>query len=123
MKKLSEYLESIGHEIHDVAYADTSGTMRPITKDERLAREVWRRALGYEDEVKNEDGTVIHRVHPPDPRAQTFIFERREGKIVVPTGEEAITILERISALAISRSNKLAEQSTDDSDDSTPEAE
>lgn len=113
---LSEYLRIIGQETHDSAHVDAEGTMRSITKDEQLAREVWHRALGHEEEITNEDGSVTHRIFSPDPKAQAFIFERREGKVVTPSEGKSITLLERISELAKSQINKIAEQSTDDRD-------
>ena len=113
-KRLTEYLEQIGLEIHDTAYADASGVFRAITKDEQLAREVWKRALGYEEETENSDGTVRHRIYPADPKMQQFIFERREGKNVVPTGEETASLLDKISDLAKSKVNNAAKESVDD---------
>ena len=109
-KRLTEYLEMIGHEIHDRSHVYADGTVRPITKDEMLAREVWRRALGHEQETVNEDGSVSHRIYSPDAKAQAFIFERREGKIVTPQEEKSITLLERISELAKQQLNDTAEQ-------------
>jgi len=108
-KGLSDYLKTIGQEVHETSYVDATGTLRPITKDEALAREVWKRALGCEEEIKNEDGTATHRVFAPDPKAQQFIFERREGKIVILPDEGSITLLEKISELTKTRLNKIAE--------------
>lgn len=114
MKRLSKYLEQIGHEIHDASYVDETGTIRPITRDEALAREIWKRALGYEQEVTNADGTVTHRVHSPDPKAQQFIFERREGKFITPIEERSITLLEKVSEIAKDRLNEVAKEVVDD---------
>lgn len=123
-KRLTEYLETIGHEIHDRGHVDADGTIRPITKDEQLAREVWRCALGDEQETVNEDGSVSHRIFPPDKKMQQFIFERREGKIVTPQEEQSITLLERISELARSQINAAADNVVeDDRDDNTTDSE
>jgi hypothetical protein len=122
-KRLTDYLDSIGHEIHDEAYVDDGGTIRPITKDERLAREIWKRALGHEEEQQNVDGTVMHRTFPPDPKAQQFIFERREGKFVTPTDEKSMKLLERISEIAKLQINDEAEQAVDDRDTPQTDAE
>ena len=113
MKKLSNYLEQIGHEIHDTGFVDDAGTIRPITRDEALAREIWKRALGYIKETTNSDGSVSNRYFPPDPKAQAFIFERREGKFVTPIDERSITLLEKISELAKSQLNKAAKEVVD----------
>lgn len=114
MKRLVQYLEEIGQEIHDTAYVDADGALRPITKDEQLAREIWRRALGYEKEVKSSDGTATHRIFEPDAKAQQFIFERREGKYTIPQEDTSMPLLERISEIAKINLNKIAEQSVDD---------
>ena len=110
MKKLSKYLESIGQEIHETAYMDQSGTNRAITKDECLAREIWRRALGYEENVANGDGEFSHRVFKPDPKAQQFIFERREGKPEAPIEGDDTSLLDGISDIARNMMNKSAEE-------------
>jgi hypothetical protein len=122
MKRLSDYLKQIGHEIHDVAYADATGTIRPITRDEVLARKVWKRALGHEEEITNADGSVTHRVFQPDPKAQAFIFERREGKFITPQDEKTTTLLERISEIAKTQLNAVAEQSLNDRNDNQTES-
>lgn len=123
-KRLTEYLEQIGREIHDRGHVYADGTVRPITKDEMLAREVWRRALGHEQETTNEDGSVSHRIYPPDPKMQQFIFERREGKIVTPQEEKSIELLDKISEIARSQLNTAAEDIVkDDRDDNTTDSE
>ena len=121
MPKLSDYLKSIGLELHDRGYVDDEGTTRPITKDEQLAREVWRRALGHEQEIENTDGSVSHRVFPPDPKAQAFIFERREGKVIIPLDDGGATLLDKIAELTKSKLNKVAEEAASDRD--TPETD
>ena len=60
-RTLTELLEIIGQEIHE-SYADDKGVLQPITRDEALAREVWRRALGHKEETTNADGTMNNRV-------------------------------------------------------------
>ena len=118
MKSLTDYLESIGKEIHDRGFADAEGNIRVITKDEQLAREVWARALGYEKETVNSDGTMIHRVVPPDYRAQEFIWERREGKSAPMIEEKRdASLVEKISEITKSQVNEVAEQAIDDRDD------
>lgn len=115
-KKLVQYLESIGQEIHEPEFVGTDGVIRPITKDEQLAREVWKRALGYEKESVNADGHSSHRVFDPDPKAQAFIFERREGKNAMPDEDKGLSLLEKISDLALGEVNEMTEQVTTDGD-------
>jgi len=113
-QSLTHLLEKIGQEIHDTAYADLNGNLRPITKDEQLAREIWKRALGYEREEVNTDGTIVHQRYDPDPKMQQFLIERREGKIVAPPEKETATLLTRISELVKNQMNTAAEKSVDD---------
>ena len=115
-RTLSNFLETIGSELHDTSYVDASGTIRPITKDEQLAREIWRRALGYETEVINADQTVSHRVFAPDPKMQQFLIERREGKFVAPLDDKTTSLLEKISELAKAHLNASAEKIVNDRD-------
>ena len=120
-QSLTHLLEKIGQEIHDRAFVDLDGNFRPITKDEQLARQIWKRALGYEEETANEDGTVVHRRYDPDPKMQQFLIERREGKIVTPPDKETTTLLKKITDLAKSQLNTAAEQSIDDRDNTQSE--
>lgn len=124
MRSLTDYLKTIGHENHDTAYMDETGTLRPITKDEQLAREIWRRALGYTEKMVNPDGTPGHRAYAPDPKAQEFIFIRREGKNAVPQDEEdKARILKRVSDVAKQSLNEAAKKIIDDKNDTQPETE
>lgn len=122
-RSLSKLLEEIGAEIHDEGFADASGVIRPITKDEALARQIWRRALGYETNIVNTDKTVTHKIFPPDPKMQQFLIERREGKFVQPPDEKSITLLERISELAKQQVNIAAEQVVNDRNNSQSDSE
>ena len=125
MKRLTEYLEEIGREIHSKSHVDITGTIRvrDISKEEALAREVWQRALGFEKEVINEDGSVSHRVSPPDPKMQMFIFERLEGKNVQPPEDKKASLVKKITDMTIANLNKMAEEVTDDTDASQSDAE
>lgn len=109
-RSLSKLLEEIGQEVHEQGYLDSAGVIRPITKDEALARQIWRRALGYKEIIENDDGSAMHRVHSPDPKMQQFLIERREGKFVAPLDKETTTLLEKVSELAKQQLNATAEQ-------------
>ena len=122
-RSLSKLLEEIGAEIHEAGFADATGVIRAITKDEALARQIWRRALGYEENIVNLDKTVTHKVYPPDPRMQQFLIERREGKFVQPPDEKTISLLDKIGEIAKNQVNTAAEQVVDDRDDSQSDSE
>ena len=109
-RSLSKLLEEIGAETYEIGYVDAAGVIRPITRDEQLARAIWRRAFGYEENIINVDKSVTHRVYPPDPKMQQFIIERREGKVVQPPDEKSITLLDKISDLVKQQVNTTAEQ-------------
>ena len=111
-RQLGDYLEKIGCEIHDQSYTDAHGVIRPITRDEALARQIWKQALGYEEETTNADGMVVHRVYPPDPKMQQFLIERREGKAIVKSSDEneGASLLDKISELTKQKINDDAEK-------------
>ena len=115
-QKLSDYLTSIG--LEETGIIDSDGTIKVLTNDELLAREVWKRALGYEAVTKNGDGVETHRIFAPCPKAQAFIFERREGKVVTPTEETSITLVEKLDELIKSQVNAEAEKIVEEPDDS-----
>ncbi len=114
-KSLTDYLVAIGQEI-DRSHADVDDTLIPITKDEALARELFNRALGYVVVTENGDGTSSHRVIPPDPKAQQFIFERREGKFVTPQSGRTASLLEKIADITKSQANTFARKAVDGPD-------
>ena len=111
---LGKLLKKIGSEVYDQVYTDAKGTIRPISNDERLARLIFRQALGYEEETENPDGSMTHRVFSPDVRMQQFIIERREGRQTVPQDDKAASILDTIREITKSRINKIAEEAVED---------
>ena len=116
-KTLGDYLRSIGQE--EYSYVDETDTIQVITKDEMLCRWVVKMALGYEDKSINADGGVSCRTYPPDKKMLMFIFERREGKVVIPQEEKSIVALEKVSELLKAQVNAEAEDIVGDSDDSS----
>ena len=103
----------VGQEIHDAAYADEDGTLRPITREEQLAREIWKRALGWEEEVPTTNGQSTHRVHAPDAKAQEFIFERLEGRATILQDESSTALVDKISEVVRAKMNEDAKQAVD----------
>ena len=116
-KLLSKYLEKIGEELSDLTIAGNDGVVRPITKDEQLARAIWDQALGYETVTENAEGHKCHRVIAPDPKMMQFIIERREGKSLIPLDTKSAKLLDKISALGKSRANDAAHRATNDNNE------
>jgi len=117
-KSLSEWLEQIGQEMF-IEGLRPDGTVIQRSNDEQLARLIWDRAIGVQTETKHEDGSISVNVANPDARAQQFIFERREGKSVVPPEDTGLTPLDRVSEMVANDLNDAAEDAIDDDDDST----
>jgi len=112
---LSAYLKQIGLEHYASAHVGEDGCITQITNDEMLARRIWARAHGWRQDVRDENGHLTGVIdHPPDPKAQEFIFERREGKSVVQVDKKTADLLDKISELAKIDANDMAEQSVND---------
>ncbi len=111
---LSNWLAKIGEEIFIGEDIGEDGEIEQITKDERLARLIWKRALGYEEDVINPDKTEGHRVHLPDPKAQQFIFERRDGKFAVPQEGGGVKALDKLTEEMKQRLNAMVEDGSTD---------
>lgn len=96
-KQIVEYLTEIGQELSEEGQVN----------DEKLARLIWKRALGYVE--TREDGSETH--YFPDPKAQQFIIERREGKAAdVEMDNGTPTLVEKISETIVAQINKRSEQ-------------
>lgn len=120
-KSLHNWLEDIGQEEILEPTEDKTGAIQAMTKDEKLARSIWQRALGYQETIEHPDGMVSHTTHPPEAKAQQFIIERREGKFADPTKDiHRPKPLDRIQEKFKNATNKTASQSLNENDDSDP---
>ncbi len=115
---LRDWLEIIGKEELPEATVDEHGRVGCMTKDERLCRLIWQRSLGYTETIAMPNGQESHTVHPPEAKAQAFIFERREGRQpLAPTdANHRPDTLERMRKTSQTGTNDLAQQSLDDDD-------
>ena len=110
-KQLVEWLEKIGTETHEDVSIDDDGNIITRTKDEELARLIWKQALGYTREILDENGSVIKRDFvKPDPKMQQFIIERREGKCPAVEGDGGMTATDKILGQTKESLNDMAEQ-------------
>ncbi len=102
---LTTELRKLAQEIHTV---DDAGA--PITKEQALAALIWKQALGWVEEVRDDKGAVKRTLHPPVAWAQSMLFERIEGKAQVTQEQTGarISAKETVSELAKQRLNALA---------------
>lgn len=104
-RAVTAHVRRLGAEVHTSA---PDGT--PLTRDEALAELLWKMALGYEECIRNEDGTLKKVTHPPVAWAMQYIYERKEGKapLAVAEDEGRIKASDRVRELAVGRLNQLA---------------
>lgn len=82
----------------------------PVTREQALASLIWKQALGWTEETRDDNGTLKKTVHPPVAWAQQYLFERMEGKAPVAMTEhgEGMKAADKVRALSRDRLNKLA---------------
>src|SRR6266516_4622347 len=105
-RAVNKHLHEVGARVHEEL--NDSGDSQ--TKDEALAELLWKMALGYTEEVRDDDGTLRKVVHGPVAWAMQYIVERKEGKAVQAISEEdgRIKAADKVRELARDRMNKLA---------------
>ena len=119
IRSLHNWLEEIGQETILEPTTDETGALQSMTKDEKLARLIWQRALGFQETIEHPDGMVSHTTHPPEAKAQQFIIERREGKFADPSKDiHRPKPLDRIQEKFKNATNKTASQSLKENDNS-----
>lgn len=104
-KTLTLELRKLGAEVHTIL---DDGTQ--VTKDEALAEFMWKKALGYTEKFKDDDGNNRIRVHEPAAWAMQYIWERREGKspAALPDEGGGMKASAKVRELAKGRLNALA---------------
>lgn len=104
-KQLTKHLRELAAEAH--TWSEECGV---ITKGEALAKLLWNKALGYEEETVDDEGVKKKQFHPPASWAIQLIYDRMEGKTpqAVPEDEGRIRAVDKVSELARSRVNALA---------------
>lgn len=106
-RALTRYLNEMGALVHTV---DDEGNA--ISREQALADLLWKKALGYTEMTRDDDGNMKQMVHKSESWAMQYIFERREGKapVALNTGdnEGRIKAADKVRELARERLNKLA---------------
>lgn len=82
----------------------------PITREMALADLIWKQALGWIEETRDDSGTLQQKKHAPVAWAQQFLYERLEGKPPPATPEvgNAIKARDKIDDLVKNRLNAVA---------------
>lgn len=104
-KALTGELRKLAQEVHTSA---PDGT--PITKEQALADLIWKQALGWEEVLRDENGSLTKKVHTPVAWAQQFLWERMEGKapVAIAENEGGMKAADKVRSLAKDRVNALA---------------
>lgn len=104
-KKLTEELRKLAAEAYTIT---DDGT--PLSREQALSALIWKQALGWTEEVRDENGDRREVIHPPVAWCQQFLFERMEGKAVAAQPEDAggIRAADKVRDLAKQRVNALA---------------
>lgn len=102
-KELTKFLRQLAMEAEDLSSDGST-----ITKAEKLAQILWKKALGFKETIHSPEG-VREVVNSPEAWAIQMIYERLEGKVanaVVEEGGKA-TAATRVSELARDRINSV----------------
>lgn len=113
-KLLSAYIRQIAEETTETVKDPVSGEDRMATKAEKLARDVWRDALGWKEmEIKN--GQAVETIHFPSKIARAMLFDRIEGRapLTIGEGDDKISVSERVSEQGKKRINETLNDSRD----------
>lgn len=119
-KLLSKFIREIANEICDDPEIKAKGEDAVmITKAEKLARWIWKAALGYEETVDvYKNGTKVGirpEVHKPDKTYIGLIYDRLEGRVAmmdVKGSSDKASLADKISGLGAKRVNQIAKQSS-----------
>jgi hypothetical protein len=82
----------------------------PITREAALAKQVWQRALGWVEIIRDDVGNRQEVQHKPESWAVQYLFERLEGKAPIAANDDAtgIRALDKVRDLNRDRINSLA---------------
>jgi hypothetical protein len=106
-RQLTKHLRELAAEIHTI---EDDGTM--LTRGEALALEVWKRALGYEDRLTDDEGKESCIKVPPAQWAIQMVFDRMEGRTpqAIEEEETRVSAAEKVRELSASRINGMAKK-------------
>jgi len=95
---LSKWLRQIAEEETEFV-KDDNGEDRMVTKAEAIARLMWKIALGYTVEERNDDGTITKTHYAPNRAMMNLLLDRIEGRAPVSTemGKKKQSVADKIS--------------------------
>jgi hypothetical protein len=104
-KALTDELRKLANEAVSI---DNEGN--PIRRMDVLAELIWKDALGWVEETRDDSGSLQRIVHPPLAWAKQFLWDRLEGKaaLAVPEESRGIRAAEKVRELALARLNNSA---------------
>lgn len=104
-KALTGELKKLAAEAVDIT---PDGT--PITREQKLAQLIWNQALGWTEEVRDDEGNRKEIKHQPVGWCQQYLFERIEGKApqAVPDEHTGMKAADKVRELAKDRINQMA---------------
>lgn len=110
-KQLSNHLRELAAEASDVI-AEDGDEFRCLTRGEVLAELVFRKALGYTEVRKDDEGNETKVVHPPERWALELIFDRLEGRVpqAITEADTKLKVAERVGEINKNRINALTEK-------------
>ena len=81
-----------------------------ISKAEALARLIWKRGLGWVEQIKNDDHQVVEVIHQPDRVYVAMLLDRLEGRVaaVEPGKKEKRTVADKVGEQNKKRLNEIA---------------
>lgn len=105
-RELTNHVRQLAAEAHDWSMEDGA-----ITKGEALARLLWKKALGYTEDIVTDEGEQQTVHHKPEVWAIQLLYDRLEGKTpqAVPEDDHRVKAADRVRELAANRINHLAE--------------
>ncbi len=109
---LSSMMRSIAEE--ETELGGTKSDPKMISKAEALARLVWKKALGYTEQVLRNN-ELIDDTHPPDRVYVGMLLDRLEGRVaaVEPGKKEKRTVADRVGEQNKKRINAIAKDSVE----------
>ena len=108
---LSGFLRDIAEEKTELGGAIDDPKM--ISKAEALARLIWKRGLGWIEEIKNDNNQMVEVTHQPDRVYVSMLLDRLEGRVaaVEPGKKEQRTVSDRVGEQSKKRINSMSKDS------------
>lgn len=105
-RELTNHLRELAAEAHDMT---AEGDL--LTKGEALARLLFQKALGFSEEIVDDEGFRSVLLHKPEPWAIQLIYDRIEGKTpqAITEDESRIKAADKVRALVAQRLNSVTD--------------